>query len=562
MDGVVVIILLVVLGFGFVGIYNFLEARRKREYFIRRLKKEYGSIPDAEYSAERYNALHGYFNEHERTLNSIDDISFHDIDGERLFKRINYCYSSTGEEYLYYLLRTLQLDRSLEEWKKWDEKVNSIDADEAARIEMQVAFAKLGRTGKYSIFQYIRWLDLVEEKPFFHFLLLWGMYIVSVVVTFLIPPLGIWLLVGSALYGIYSKLKQRKAVEPYLVSVEYLVRTLSFVDINAKKKQFDKIWGEDFDRLTSLRKKVKNISGFNMWMMQKNSGSDPLIEAVKEFFNGITHADLVIFYQIARTIKKERDVIYELLTLMGRMEAEISVASFRKSLPFYATPDFSREEGIAMEDGIHPLLEDAIPNSFDITKGMLLTGSNASGKSTFLKMVEVSAILAQTIYTVPAKVYAAKRFRVFSSMSLKDDLENHDSYYMVEIKAIKRIMDASADKTYPLLVFVDEVLRGTNTVERIAAASEIMRSFSGDNMFAFAATHDLELTKILEDVFVNYHFEEVVTENDIFFPYRILEGPAHTRNAIKLLALMGYPEAMIASADAIAKELLAKQNNL
>ena len=122
------------------------------------------------------------------------------------------------------------------------------------------------------------------------------------------------------------------------------------------------------------------------------------------------------------------------------------------------------------------LITKPVKNSIQARKGVLLTGSNASGKSTFLKMVAVQAILAQTVYTCLAKEYEADTFVIASSMSLRDNLESGESYYIVEIKSIKRILDLTSQETYPVLCFVDEVLRGTNTVERIAASSRILQS--------------------------------------------------------------------------------------
>ena len=97
-------------------------------------------------------------------------------------------------------------------------------------------------------------------------------------------------------------------------------------------------------------------------------------------------------------------------------------------------------------------MKNAVPNSFKQNRGMLITGSNASGKSTFLKMVAINAILAQTIHTCSARSYEGGCYRIFSSMALRDDLSNGESYYIVEIKSLKRIMDAAlADSDSPLL---------------------------------------------------------------------------------------------------------------
>ena len=141
--------------------------------------------------------------------------------------------------------------------------------------------------------------------------------------------------------------------------------------------------------------------------------------------------------------------------------------------------------------------------------------------------------------------------------ALRDDLDNGESYYIVEIKALKRIMDAAASNSgNPLLCFVDEVLRGTNTVERIAASAQILRSLSQSGIYCFAATHDIELTHLLEDCYDNSHFEEDIEGGDVSFSYRLLEGRAHTRNAIKLLEIIGFSDDIIKEADNMAGEFL------
>ena len=133
-------------------------------------------------------------------------------------------------------------------------------------------------------------------------------------------------------------------------------------------------------------------------------------------------------------------------------------------------------------------------------------------------------------------------------MALKDDVLKNESYYIVEIKSLKRIIDKSKDKI-PMLCFVDEILRGTNTIERIASSSEVLSYFNDSNCICFAATHDIELTYLLENKFENYHFEEEITDNDIVFDYKLRSGSAKSRNAIKLLGLMGYDEKIIEDAN-------------
>ena len=140
-------------------------------------------------------------------------------------------------------------------------------------------------------------------------------------------------------------------------------------------------------------------------------------------------------------------------------------------------------------------------------------------------------------------------------MTIKDDLLKGDSYYMAELKSIRRLLDKVA-MDYNVLCFVDEVLKGTNTVERIAGGYEILLSLSRGKSLCFAATHDIELTSLLENTYQNMHFEEEIKDNDIVFNYHINAGKATSRNAIRLLSLMGYDDSIVSNADRIASEFI------
>lgn len=205
------------------------------------------------------------------------------------------------------------------------------------------------------------------------------------------------------------------------------------------------------------------------------------------------------------------------------------------------------------KDLYHPLIENPVSNSFCLDGGMLVTGSNASGKSTFLRNVAVNAVLAQTIATCTASFYQAPPSRILTSMALTDNLEGGESYFMVEIRSLKRILDAAAQDG-ALLCVVDEVLRGTNTIERIAASSRILQKLCQKQVFCFAATHDIELTYILEDWYENYHFGEEIRGKDVLFSYLLRKGRASSRNAIRLLENLGYGKELVQSAREAAGE--------
>jgi len=271
----------------------------------------------------------------------------------------------------------------------------------------------------------------------------------------------------------------------------------------------------------------------------------------------IFHIDLIKFNKMLRHLRNHMENVDALIETVGYVESAIAIGLFRNSVGCYSIPRFEGE-GLSIKGAYHPMISEPVKNSVSASKGVLITGSNASGKSTFLKTVAINAILAQTIHTCCADEYRAPFYEIYSSMALQDDLGSGESYYIVEIKALKRILDAASEGEQKILCFVDEVLRGTNTVERIAASAQILKSLTEqEGMLCFAATHDIELTELLKSFYDNYHFEEDIIEGDIKFPYTLMTGAAKTRNAIKLLEIMGYDKRVIEQASAQAEKFVS-----
>ena len=148
---------------------------------------------------------------------------------------------------------------------------------------------------------------------------------------------------------------------------------------------------------------------------------------------------------------------------------------------------------------------------FVLKKGVVLTGANASGKSTFMKAVAINVILAQTINTCVAKNMKMPAIQVMTSMALRDDVLQGESYYMREIKYLKRMLDEL--KTGESMLFViDEILKGTNTRERLAASNAILSYMVQKQGFLLIATHDLELVYALKNRYDTYYFDSQVHE--------------------------------------------------
>lgn len=293
--------------------------------------------------------------------------------------------------------------------------------------------------------------------------------------------------------------------------------------------------------------------------------SGNLFDSLFDYVRILFHVDLIKLGTMIREVRKYEKELLEIYHIIGFLDSMLAIASYRAGVKEYTLPVFHKGDcqesiqSMRIKGLYHPLVCNPVKNDVTTKKCMLLTGSNASGKSTFIKAVAINVLFAQTIHTVLANSYDACFFRLYSSMALRDDIMSKESYFIVEIKSLKRIFTALQDSSKaPVLCFVDEILRGTNTVERVAASSQLLQALSKEKAMCFAATHDIELTYLLEESFENYHFEEQLSAGDISFDYRLRGGRADSRNAIRLLSMIGFEQDLVQKAQERVETFLEK----
>ena len=564
----------------FIFVLESVRAKKERERFIQSLYENYGRLPNKQYTPERFGRMGSFLGRHPED-GQIDDITWNDLGMDELFKRMDYTFSASGEEYLYYTLRTLKRDR--ETLRHLEDVVEFFDGHADERVQIQFAMNQLGHMGKYSLYDYLDHLDILGERSNRKNILFDLLFLPLIGMLWINFSMGILGIVVLIIYNIISYFKEKGEIDPYITSFSYIMRLMGTVE--ALEKISVPVCKEEWDELRRHRKSLRAMQKNSYWVMSpfRGNSSDNIPEVIMDYIRMVFHADLIKFNSMLKFLRGHVEDVDGMLKVTGYVETAIAVGAFRRSLQNgFCVPEFTREtedlpgekkltgklqkgivqapvmDGIRMTEGYHPLLETPVKNSISAKKGVLLTGSNASGKSTFLKTVAINAILAQTIHTCAAESYKTPFFYVYSSMALRDDLAGGESYYIVEIKALKRILDAAGSGKKPVLCFVDEVLRGTNTVERIAASTQILKSLSGSGILCFAATHDIELTELLSGEFENYHFEEDVRDGDVYFNYRLQAGKATTRNAIRLLELIGYDSEIIERASAQAAQFMSK----
>lgn len=546
-----VFLVLVILFLLFVFINGAINARKEKRKFIKSLYENYGILPEKEYKPGRMEQIANFFRRHPKD-GQLDDITWNDLNLDEVFKKVNYTYTSAGEEYLYYTLRTPALDG--EELNRREKQIQYFAEHPEERVELQVILAELGYSGKYSIYDYLDNLHLLGNRSNLKHYIADFLFIPLIALCFIRPSWGLMGITAVIIYNFASYFKEKNEIDPYIISFSYVMRLLSCADKIGRLK--NTCFEEEREQINLCRKGLAQFRRGSFWLMSagRMSASGSPLDILLDYLRMMLHLDLIKFNSMLAEVRKNLTEIDRMLEIAGYLETQIAVGAYRQSLENWCIP----KEGETLDavDLVHPLIDNAVPNGIKVNRGVLLTGSNASGKSTFLKTVAINAILAQTLHTCLASEYKGPFYHIYSSMALKDDLGSGESYYIVEIKSIKRILDKSRQVNGKVLCFVDEVLRGTNTVERIAASTQILKCLAAEKVTCFAATHDIELAELLKEYYDNYHFEEEIVEGDVRFSYEIKNGKATTRNAIKLLSVMGYDKSIIAEAEEMSERFL------
>jgi DNA mismatch repair ATPase MutS len=243
------------------------------------------------------------------------------------------------------------------------------------------------------------------------------------------------------------------------------------------------------------------------------------------------------------------------LETLAELEAASALATFAYLHPTYCWPTpvavHSNGQAAALigEAVGHPLIADSLRITNDVAlhglgRILLITGSNMSGKSTFLRTLGINVCLAQAGAPVCATSFEWSWVRLACCIRVDDSLEAGLSFFYAEVKRLKRLLDAAQERSAPPVLFlIDEIFKGTNNRERLIGSRAFIRALAGSNGFGLVTTHDLELAELEKEISTatNAHFQETVESGALRFDYCLRPGPCPTTNALRIMALEGLP---------------------
>lgn len=571
-----IMVMLVIAGIIGYGIWHCWRKRMEREKRRERRNKEFGTDPMQQPGnircRNRLEEIRIYYEETKEELprEQVDAVTWNDLDMDEVFLRVNHTRSYIGEQVLYRRLHAVGSTDGFESTTtkeqsttiqttpstvKWEQNVTYFMEHSEQRQEMEETLDCIGKTREdYYLPMFLKNAQCLRIEHMWVYRLLQLTLLVSAILGIITGNqifLGILMVTALINISIYTMSKGK--YEVYLYSLGSVRQLVYFGKMLTQKEEWrERYVTEEVEQavkaLEKLSRKIGNYQG-------KKGGAlaGDVVGVFWDYLMGATLWDITVFGRIVNLIDGKLPELFTLYEAVGEIDMEISVASFRASLPEYCVPDVIEEASLSTKGIYHPLLKDPVCNDFTPQKNCMITGANASGKSTFIKAVAVNAILAQTIHTVTAEKFVMQPMQIITSMAVRDDILCGESYYIKEVGYLKRIVEAVAVRDgMPVLCVIDEILRGTNTKERIAASEAVCHYLAKHQCLAIVATHDMELVERLAEQYESYYFTSDIRDDDIYFDYKIYEGCGRNRNAIQLLSYMKFPEEIVGMAQMLA----------
>ena len=497
-----------------------------------------------------FHDIRKYFDKREgkQAFHTITEHTANDIDFEELFMFLDRTNSKIGQQYLYDKLRNIGNDAG--KLAENEQLISEITRDAALRHRLQHALLKLIKREAYFICNLFQDEHLKPPRWFIAIKILSIAAVVSLVAAFFYP-LALLVSLGVFVSNMVVHYWNKRNLMQYSNAIGQLTSMQSAATILAKESHLKEIAFQLEPSMKVLGQVKQSMSYFQIDTRLENDISMifySAMELIKIYFL----LEPILLFNALSKLDSRRLEIENVFQFIGRIDGLYSIASLRAGAVF-CLPQFTEKPEFEANNIYHPLLENPVANNIKLNnKSVLLTGSNMSGKTSFIRTIAINALTAQALNTCFADELVLQRMKIYTAIRISDDLLNNKSYYFEEVIRIREMIGVSEEKT-PCLFLLDELYKGTNTLERIAAAEAVLHYLAHHNNLIFVATHDIELGDMLETQYDRYHFSESIKNKNVDFDYKLKTGLIKDTNAIKILAINNYPKEIIARATANLK---------
>ena len=409
-------------------------------------------------------------------LKVVDDKTWNDLNFNSVFSLIDRNTSGVGQQYLYSLLH--KYEGSEYELNRRFKLIQELKANSYLRESIQKILLNLNGVSSY----YIAYLVLNKTLPQFkYYKIFYLLSLTSLLSLLLISYNGIFLFISIGILLtnlVINKIFSSKIYE-FFAGFSGL-NNLLFASISiCEIKTSTQI--NEIELLKSKKVLLKSLKSKLGYLVIDKQNLGELMLAMIEYLNMFMLFDIISYYRSVNVLLKHQAELHKIFKAVGSLDASISVASYLEEAKDYCLPEFNTENKVSFDELYHPLLKDPISNSLkDIQSSVLITGSNMSGKTTFIKTLGVNFILARTLNFCLATSVSIPNLIVKTSIRRNEEFEEGKSYFFIEIEAIKDFIELS-NKDDKYLILIDEIFRGTNTIERLSSSASVLKYLEKEN---------------------------------------------------------------------------------
>jgi hypothetical protein len=474
------------------------------------------------------------------TADAVDDRTWLDLEFERLFSSVDSTLTRLGSQCLYRKLRIYRDDPS--ELKNHYAGYQALRQDTALREKLQMALWPL-RSDEAPTCEILFGQPPVSPRSAALVLLMSAASLGVFVALVLSPALVLGWLFGAIVLGnLLTMAFLRHDIHDTFVATAGLGKMISTAARLASVDPTASI--SQPAQLKAILKETQDLRGSFRWFLANRSND--FVASFYFWLDILFLADHVAAVRVARHLRRHRDTLAQVFLQIGTLDADIAIASWLQRIPAHCPPTITTEKAIELTDGFHPLLSAPVPNSITLRgQSALVVGTNMAGKTTFIKMVGTNIILGRTLGVCFASSAVIPRTNVMASIRAEHSIESGKSHFFAELERILAFVQR-AQRDAQGVFLVDELFRGTNTPERVAAGKAVLESL-GAHAQVLVTTHDVELQQLLGPTFLTFHFVEDPELPEVF-DYRLHPGASTTKNAIRLLEKVGFPEDIVREA--------------
>ena len=516
-----------------------------------RLIQSFGEIKDDPF---HFDSIEKYFRNKDQTgaFQILSDKTCNDLDFNELFMFVDRTTSKIGQQFLYNTLRTIPLNS--DKFTEQEKLIQKITNDSNLRLYIQLQLGKLTRESSYFITTLFQDEYIKKPKWFFIIPILSFSSLMSIL---LIPftPQFFFVLLGVMIINLGIHYWNKQNLHEYLGTIPHLLILTRVTKKLLKCKILKEINKGVPESISSIERIRSHMSFFKLEVQVQTDVGTAFLTFL-ELFKALFLLEPLLLFGVLKQLDTKRREIENVFSFVGYVDSLVSIASLRHGLKSFCLPQIENTlKTIYATEIYHPLIINCVSNSIQVDgSSILLTGSNMSGKTSFIRTIGLNIITGLTINTCFAKQICFPRMKIFSAIRLSDNLMNDKSYYFEEVLTIKEMIEKSQTKESNLFL-LDEIFKGTNTIERISAGMAVLSYLNNKSNIVFVSTHDIELAELLKDTYNLYHFSEQVEDKTVDFDFKLKGGKLKNRNAIKILEINNYPEQIITKAIELSKEL-------